>query len=158
MQPQCKLFFVEPFDTILRPFVITTAYTNSRGDMRAEWFIVIPDGDATKLFAKVTWFDAQSFAGSPVILDETFMLQEVYEQAQKKLRQYLFAKHQGRRLVEFSGTLQLIETELKALVHYTLHRDCFEQIYGIKHKTACQPLQSFLEAIGSLQLSNCRDL
>lgn len=157
MQPQFKFFFVEPFDTVLRPFVITTAYTNSGGYVKAEWFLVIP-GEKASLFAQVTRFDARSFEGSPVVLDESFMLQEVYEQAQLKLRQYVFEKYQARGLMEFFGTPRFVEAEPKALVHYWLRGECVEQISAIARNTDCQPLQSFLEAIGSLQPIVRRDL
>jgi len=155
MQPQFKFYFVEPSDTIVRPFVITTAYTNPGGYAKAEWFLAIP---GASLFAQVTRFNARSFEGSPIVLDENFMLQEVYEQAQLKLRQYVFEKYQVRGLMELFGTPRFVETEPKALVHYWLRSECVEQISAIARSTDCQPLQSFLESVVSLQPIVRRDL
>lgn len=157
MQPQFKFHFVEPFDTILRPFVITTAYANAGGYPKAEWFLVIPDENKS-IFCQVTRFNARSFQDSPIVLDEAFMLQEVYQQAELKLRQYVFEKYQARGLLEFFGTPYFIEAEAKALVHYWLRGECQDQLVRILQHTECEPLRSYLDSIVGLEPIARRDL
>ena len=157
MEPQFKFYHIEPFDTVLRPFVVITAYSKPGCYPKAEWFLAIPD-EQNSFFSQVTSFNAGSFEGSPIALDASFMLQEVYEQAQVKLRQYLFDKYEARGLLELFPTPRFVEGEPKALVHYRLRDECNHQLTSILRQTECEPLRSFMEAIGRLQPIVRRDL
>lgn len=81
MEPQFKFYHIEPFDTVFRPFVVITAYSKPGCHPKAEWFLAIPD-EQNSFFSQVTSFNAGSFEESLIALDASFMLQEVYEQAQ----------------------------------------------------------------------------
>ncbi len=149
MEPQFHFYYVEPFDTVLRPFVVTTAYSKPGCYPKGEWFLAIPD-EKNSFFSQATTFNTGSFRGSPISLDANFILQEVYEQAQVKLRQYLFDKCEARGRLELFPTPRLVEAEPKALVHYRLRDECSQQLTFMLKQTECEPLRSYLEAIQRL--------
>lgn len=157
MEPKFRVYFVEPFDTVLRPFVIATAYSNAGGYHKAEWFLAIPDQEDS-FFGQVTRFRAGGFEGGPVKLDEDFMLNEVTDQAKGRLRQYFFEKYQPQGLLQPFGTPTLVPEDEKSLVHYWLRGQCQAQITKILENTGCTSLQTFLNSLTRLPQIERRDL
>lgn len=149
MQPQYEIFFVDPFDTIIQPFIVTAAFFFKRHNVppsmpAAECFVVIP---GQPLFGQRTFFN--SFGGTIVDMEDgKFLLRDAKEQAKQRVRQYIFEKYQSRELIEPFRTPDLLpidnELGILSLAQYWIRNLCHEVIEKMSKDTLCETLEADL--------------
>lgn len=88
IQATFRVHLAAPLGLVETPFIVTTAYTNTAGLPRAEWFLVIPEVKGI-LFAQRNTLDHKTFPDSRVYFDEELLLNETLDQAVLRLRRYI---------------------------------------------------------------------
>ncbi len=154
---QYKVPTIEPFTTRAAPFIVTTAYTNAGGYLKAEWFLVVPDDRCTG-FAQRACFTVKAFPPGEFQLDEDLMLQDALGQAKVRLSRYLDEQRAAAGERGGSRFPSIEESDKRFFVRYWIHGECVDSLERIRCDTECQPLTEFLRWVVTLPKIERQDL
>lgn len=128
--------------------ILVTAFKNSGGYFKAESFSVFPAPHAENVFQSLR-FEKQSFEGSPIELNESFMLEEALAQARIDIALHIEKHYSDKSFLIPSGELQLKESDVALLVHLRV-RETADYLWDIKDRTDCEELRAIIEPIMAL--------
>ena len=128
--------------------VVVTAYKNSGGYFKAESFCIFPKPHAESAFQAFR-FEKQSFEGSPVVLDDTFMLDEALAQARIDVGLHIEKHYAEKPFLIPIGELQMKEADVGLLAHLRV-RETADFLWDIQNKTDCEALRAFIKPILAL--------
>ena len=128
--------------------VITTAFQNAGGYYKGESFCVFPEPHPGRAFTEIK-FDQKTFAGSPIVLTDEFMLEEALGQAKIDLALHIQDQYSGKEFLLPPGELRLELVDIQFLVHLRV-RGAGEFLWDIQNKTNCDDLQKVLEPLFKL--------
>lgn len=156
-QPTFRIHLAAPLGFVDTPFIITTAYTNTKGLPRAEWFLVVPQ-DKGLLFAQRNKLDHNIFPDSRVKFDEELLLNEALDQAKLRLRRYI-----QENKTKLSPLLLATHTEVQLndqdhLVKLWMRGSYCGCLSEIRAKSECPALVETLVWIHSLPMLTVGDL
>lgn len=156
-QPTFRIHLAAPLGFVDTPFIITTAYTNTKGLPRAEWFLVVPQ-DKGLLFAQRNKLDHNIFPDNRVKFDEELLLNEALDQAKLRLRRYI-----QENKTKLSPLLLATHTEVQPsdqdhLVKLWMRGSYCGCLSEIRAKSECPALVETLVWIHSLPMLTVGDL
>ena len=127
--------------------IITTADSTNARWWHAEYFVLIPD-EANTLIAQTLDFEVNAFAGTPLVLNEEFVLTEALGQARIDLNLYLQQHASKNEFVLATGTA-IVESNINALLVPCM-RGTFPQIDAVHSKTKSGPLADAIRPLRNL--------
>lgn len=142
--PQFKIYSAEVRQFGEPAAIICAAFTNPGGYPRAESFVLLPD-EKRSLRATQLSFSVKSFEGSPVDLNEEFMMMEALGQAKIDLGMHLH-ELQKAGVPFVSASPAIVETNFQALVAGHVH-GVLPQLSAVHAKTELQELEDLLSWI-----------
>lgn len=136
--------------------VVVTSFKNAAGYFKAESFCALPPPHAEQAFNALQ-FEQKSFEGSPVDLNDEFMLEEALAQARIDIAIHIEKHYSGKPFLIPLGELQLREVGISFLAHLRVSgtADFLRDIYN---KTDCDDLRATINHILELPLISRRPL
>lgn len=125
--------------------VIVTSFKNAGGYFKAESFCVFPPPHAEQAFNALR-FEQKSFEGSPIELNDEFMLEEALAQARIDIALHIEMHYSRKAFLIPLGELQLREVGVSFLVHLRVRKTA-DFLWDIQKKTDCEALRATIEPI-----------
>lgn len=129
--------------------VITTAFKNAGGYFKGESFVVFPAPHVEKVFHAIR-FEEKNFNETPVELNESFVLDELFSQALIGIGTHIQNHYAEKSFLVPSGEMQVTEADLALLVHRQVRGEA-DFLFDIISNTDCIELSDALSPITSLQ-------
>lgn len=155
-KPDYRIYLADPLGFSDNPFIVTTVYTNAGGYPKGEYFLVVPEGNG-KIFTQEVCLKLQVFPEGQVKFDEVFLLNDMLEQAKRKLRTYILQTQGDQALDLLSKRLDVMETSKNQFVNFWLHGSYHGCLREIRWGTQCGPLGEFLQWVFDLPTFDVRD-
>jgi hypothetical protein len=92
-QSAFRVHLADPLGFEDTPFIVTTAYTTSKGFPCSEWFLVVPEGKG-QLYAQRNKLDLIATPDERVKIDEALLLGSSLDQAVLRLRRHIMENKQ----------------------------------------------------------------